>query len=78
MKQLDKVRSTADNADACLEKLAGNLRLWMGGLPGSNCGVDAIIRETVVNKCLSITKRLLGMEMDMGYGSMSEDEGEVA
>jgi hypothetical protein len=61
-----------------LEKLAGNLRLWMGGPNGSTCGVSTRAQHAVVGQCLSMTKNLVGMEVDTGYGSMSEDEGETA
>lgn len=57
-----------------LEKLSGNLRLWMGGSPGTKCGIDAEVRDQVVSRCLATTKDLVGMELDTGYGSLSEVE----
>lgn len=63
--------------DTSLEKLSGTLRLWIGGAGGTDSGIDDDIRSKVVERCLTITKSLVGMEMDTGYGSlsdMSEDE----
>lgn len=57
-----------------IEKLSGNLRLWIGGTPGTRCGIDADVRDQLVSRCLAITKDLVGMELDTGYGSLSEVE----
>ncbi|KAJ6788362.1 hypothetical protein PWT90_02898 [Aphanocladium album] len=58
--------------DASLEKLAGTLRVWIGGASGTNAGIDSDIRGKVVERCLSITKSLVGMDMDTGYGTLSD------
>ncbi|KID92901.1 dihydrodipicolinate synthase [Metarhizium guizhouense ARSEF 977] len=57
-----------------LEKLAATLRLWVGGQFASHCGIHAELRQRVVERCLAVTKSLVGMEIDTGYGSMSDDE----
>lgn len=57
-----------------LEKLAATLRLWVGGQFASHCGIHAELRQQVVERCLAVTKSLVGMEIDTGYGSMSDDE----
>lgn len=62
----------SEAVDASLEKLSGTLRIWIGGVCGTNSGVDADIRSKVVERCLSITKSLVGMDMDTGYGSLSD------
>ena len=63
---------------AALERLAGALRIWIGGPEGDNCGLDQELRRQMVDRCLAVTKSIVGMEADPGYGSMSdvgEDEG---
>ncbi|CAM1501947.1 Fc.00g039310.m01.CDS01 [Cosmosporella sp. VM-42] len=67
-------KTAAETFHSSLERLAGGLRLWMGGAPGEKCGVHPDIRQKVVERCLSITKSVVGMESDTGYGSLSECE----
>jgi hypothetical protein len=65
--------------DACsvsLERLAGSLRIWVGGVEGDSCGLDQDVRRKVVDRCLVVTKSLVGMEADPGYGSMSDRDDE--
>ncbi|KAJ3481829.1 hypothetical protein NLG97_g7722 [Lecanicillium saksenae] len=62
----------SEAVDASLEKLAGTLRVWIGGASGTNAGIDADIRAKVVERCLSITKSIMGMDMDTGYGTLSD------
>ncbi|KAL2756044.1 hypothetical protein ACRALDRAFT_1063980 [Sodiomyces alcalophilus JCM 7366] len=57
-----------------LECLAGSIRIWIGSAPGEKSGLDQEVRHKMVDRCLSITKSLVGMEADTGYGSMSECE----
>lgn len=72
MEQLYEHRDAAKTFEQSLETLAGSLRLWMGGSPGEDCGVTADIRGKVVDRCITITKNVVGMESDTGYGSLSE------
>lgn len=67
----------SDAFDASLEKLAGTLRVWIGGVSGADAGLDPDVRGKVVERCLAITKSLVGMDMDTGYGSLSDmsDDG---
>jgi hypothetical protein len=74
MEVLFEHKDAAGQFGLTLERLAGNLRLWMGGPSGSERGVDADVRHKVVDRCLDITKNLVGMEVDTGYGTLSEGE----
>lgn len=76
MEQLFQHKPAAETFEPCLERLAGSLRLWMGGPLGEKCGVDTAVQHKVVDRCLAITKSLVGMELDTGYGSLSESESE--
>ncbi|KAH7175626.1 hypothetical protein EDB81DRAFT_751137 [Dactylonectria macrodidyma] len=74
MEELYEHKDTAEMFQSSLERLAAGLRLWMGGSPGEKCGVALDIRGKVVDRCLTITKSLVGMDSDTGYGSLSECE----
>ena len=76
MEQLFQHKSAAETFSLQLEHLAGSLRLWIGGSAGDKCGVSPAVRHMTVERCLNVTKSLVGMELDTGYGSLSEDEGE--
>ena len=67
-------KSAAETFSRSLERLAGGLRMWIGGSAGDNCGLNPNVRHKVVDRCLGITKSLVGMEVDTGYGSLSETE----
>lgn len=62
----------SEAVDASLEKLTGTLRVWIGGPCGASSGIDSDIRGKVVERCLTITKSLVGMDMDTGYGTLSD------
>lgn len=74
MEQVFERKAAAEAFSTSVEKLAGGLRLWIGGASGDECGLDAGVRHKVVDRCLGITKSLVGMEVDTGYGTLSEDE----
>ena len=58
-----------------LERLAGTLRLWIGGPGGDSSGLPDEVRQAMISKCLAITKSIVGMDgSDPGYGSMSDCE----
>jgi Domain of unknown function (DUF2014) len=57
-----------------LEKLAGTLRIWIGGRKGVESELSRSTKEAMVEMCLAVTKQCVGMEGDAGYASMSEDE----
>lgn len=61
-----------------LEYLAGNLRRWIGGAEGGSCGLDRKLRASVVDKCLEISKRVVGMDkVDEGISMTDpEEDGE--
>jgi len=64
----------AVNCTNALERLAGSLRIWVGGRGCERSGLGKEVKRAMVERCLAISKRVVGME-DAGYGSMS-DEGE--
>lgn len=72
--QLYQHKTAAETFSNSLERLSGTLRIWIGGPSGDKCGVDAEVRHQVVDRCLSITKDLVGMEVDAGYCSQSEPD----
>lgn len=74
MDHLLQHKKSDQNIEFILERLAATLRLWVGGQYASRCGIDSQLRQQVVERCLGVTKSLVGMEIDTGYGSMSEDE----
>ncbi|KAG6000712.1 hypothetical protein E4U54_001324 [Claviceps lovelessii] len=76
MEHLLSHQKMSENVESVLEQLAGTLRQWIGGQFASRCGVGAELRQEVIDKCLAVTKSVVGMEIDTGYGSMSEDETE--
>jgi hypothetical protein len=55
-----------------LEHLAGALRIWIGGKACEKSSLDKEVKRAMVERCLSIKKRIVGME-DAGYESMSDD-----
>ncbi|KAH8884683.1 hypothetical protein GQ53DRAFT_661541 [Thozetella sp. PMI_491] len=58
-----------------LERLAGTLRIWIGSAAGDKTGLSEETRQTMVDKCLSVSKSVVGMDTsDPGYGSMSDCE----
>ncbi|KAL7621916.1 Clr6 histone deacetylase associated PHD protein-2 Cph2 [Parahypoxylon ruwenzoriense] len=64
-------------AEACadtLERLSGTLRIWTS----NNCALKPEVRHQMVERCLKVTRGVVGMglDTDTGYGSMSENEDE--
>ena len=75
-KLVEKMHEHTLIASTCatsLEKFAGNLRIWIGGKEGEKSGLETELKREMVEKCLTITAQVLGMENDAGYGSMSDD-----
>jgi hypothetical protein len=62
------------SCSAALERMAGGLRIWIGGKDGESTGLDMEERRALVARCLAVMKKLLGMERDAGYASMSDDD----
>jgi hypothetical protein len=76
-KLMETLMQRQEAAESCLqnlEKIAGTLRIWIGGSEGEKSALPKKTKERVVETCLGITKRLVGMERDAGYESMSEQE----
>ncbi|KAK3332125.1 hypothetical protein B0T19DRAFT_95417 [Cercophora scortea] len=61
---------------ASLERMAGTLRIWIGSSAGEKAGLGGALRQKMVDRCLDITKSLVGMETDPGYGSMDDCDDE--
>ncbi|KAI1109316.1 helix-loop-helix DNA-binding domain-containing protein [Nemania sp. NC0429] len=64
-------------AEACastLERLSGTLRIWTG----KEVALDPKIRNQIVDRCLAVTRGIVGMDFhtDTGYGSMSDTESD--
>ncbi|KHO01750.1 dihydrodipicolinate synthase [Metarhizium album ARSEF 1941] len=71
---LHRDRDQSVEIEVILEKFAATLRLWIGGQFASQCGIHAELRQQIVERCLAVTKSLVGMEIDTGYGGMSDEE----
>ncbi|KAI1846070.1 hypothetical protein JX266_007879 [Neoarthrinium moseri] len=62
-------------ADACsraLERLSGSLRIWIG----KDSWLDSEVKQEMVERCLAVTRGVVGMDIDTdtGYGSMTESD----
>ncbi|KAL7817227.1 hypothetical protein V8C26DRAFT_420595 [Trichoderma gracile] len=75
LEQILAHKDTTNNFAPLVESLAAILRLWMGSPLALQCGVPPDLQDKMINKCLGITKRVVGMEVDTGYESMTDDEG---
>jgi hypothetical protein len=76
MEEISGHELVAVSCNRALERLAGNLRIWIGGKEGEGVGLGTKERRGLVERCLAVTKKIVGMERDAGYESMSEDSGE--
>ncbi|KAI6710101.1 hypothetical protein JHW43_007368 [Diplocarpon mali] len=56
-----------------LEKLAGGLRIWIGGKSEDTIALDKDVKRAMVDRCSSILKRIVGMQ-DAGYETMSDED----
>jgi hypothetical protein len=76
MEKINGHHLVAEKSTSVLERLAGGLRIWVSSKGCERSGLDKEIKREMVERCLAVTKRIVGME-DAGYGSMSdEDTGE--
>lgn len=75
MESLNKHDVVAANCTPSLERLAGTLRIWIGSEEGGHSGLKKGVKKAIVERCLGITKRIVGMEDD-GYESMPEGDDE--
>lgn len=64
----------AETCSRALEKLSGNLRIWIG----KDSWLDSEVKQEMVERCLAVTRGMVGMDIDTdtGYGSMSDTEAE--
>jgi len=74
IERLHEHEMVAMSCSATLERFAGTLRVWVGGKEGEKSGLDREVKSMLVERCLTIMKKLVGMERDAGYESMSEEE----
>ncbi|KAI1134124.1 hypothetical protein F5Y05DRAFT_406756 [Hypoxylon sp. FL0543] len=70
-KLMDRLSGHEFAAEACadtLERLSGTLRIWTGR---EDCGLEPEIRHQMVERCLAVTRGVVGMglDTDTGYGS---------
>ncbi|RFU27581.1 hypothetical protein B7463_g8753, partial [Scytalidium lignicola] len=73
---VEKIRGHEMALESCakaLECLAGNLRIWIGGKDAEKSGLDVGLKSELVERCLRITREAVGMGVDDGYGTMSDD-----
>jgi hypothetical protein len=73
MEMINEHEVVAVTCSKALERMAGNLRIWIGSKEGEKSGLDRKTKRKMVERCLEITKRIVGME-DAGYETMSEEE----
>ncbi|KAI1132793.1 helix-loop-helix DNA-binding domain-containing protein [Nemania abortiva] len=76
-KLMDRLAKHEFAAEACastLERLSATLRIWTG----KESALEPEIRHQLVDRCLSVTRNIVGMdfETDTGYGSMSDAESD--
>ncbi|KAI2617810.1 hypothetical protein GGR54DRAFT_198271 [Hypoxylon sp. NC1633] len=69
-KLMDRLAGHEFAAEACadtLERLSGTLRIWTG----KDCGLEPEVRHQMVDRCLTVTRGVVGMgiDTDTGYGS---------
>ncbi|KAI0477821.1 helix-loop-helix DNA-binding domain-containing protein [Xylariaceae sp. FL0804] len=74
---MDRLAAHQFAAEACsttLERLSGTLRIWTG----KDCGLESEVRHQMIERCLAVTREIVGMDFDTdtGYGSMSESDAE--
>ena len=75
MEEISAHPLVAASCNRALERLAGNLRIWIGGKQGEGVGLGTAERKELVERCLGVTKKVVGM-VDAGYESMSDEGGE--
>lgn len=76
-KLMDRLAKHEFAAEACagtLERLSATLRIWTG----KESALESDIRHQLVDRCLAVTRNIVGMDFDTdtGYGSMSEPESD--
>ncbi|KAI3320225.1 hypothetical protein HD806DRAFT_524897 [Xylariaceae sp. AK1471] len=76
-KLMDRLSRHEFAAEACastLERLSGTLRIWTG----KECALEPEVRHQIVERCIAVTRDIVGMnfDTDTGYGSMSDDESD--
>lgn len=72
MERLSCHETAAEACASTLESLAGTLRIWAG----KATSLETEVKHQIVERCLIVSRRLVGIESDTdtGYGSMSEGD----
>lgn len=68
-------------AEVCsnsLERLSGTLRIWIGSQDGDRPGLDRDLRQKMVQRCLNVTKSVIGMMEDQGYATMTDCDSDYS
>lgn len=76
LEQILHHNDTTSSFGPLVERLAAILRLWMGSPQAMTCGVSPDLQAKVINRCLKISKRIVGMVEgveDTGYHSMTDE-----
>lgn len=73
MEAISSHELVAASCSLALERLAGSLRVWIGSREGDKSGLDTEAKRDIVDRCLRITRRVVGMQ-DAGYESMSDPD----
>lgn len=76
MERLQNHDVAAETCAMSLERLSGTLRIWIGSAEGDRPGLDRDLRQKMVERCLNITKKVIGMVEDQGYATMTDCESE--
>ncbi|KAH0545150.1 hypothetical protein FGG08_000762 [Glutinoglossum americanum] len=64
METFSKDEDLALRTNASLEHVAGYLRIWIGGERGKKCGANRAIRAGIVEECLKVSRRSIGIRDD--------------
>jgi hypothetical protein len=75
MEQISSHDLVAVSCNGALERLAGKLRIWIGAKEGEASGLGTKERIELVSRCVKVTRKVVGMDRNAGYESMSDEEG---
>ncbi|KAK1831090.1 sterol regulatory element-binding protein 1 [Podospora conica] len=72
MERLNRHAVGRETCAPSLERLAGKLRIWIGSSEWRKAGLEGAVRQRMVERCLGVTRSIVGMENDAGYASMED------
>lgn len=73
MEAISSHELVAASCSSALERLAGSLRVWIGSRDGEKSGLHREVKRDIVDRCIRVTRRVVGMQ-DAGYESMSDPD----